>query len=250
MFFVDSGKPNASAEAPSFNFDYGDLKTGSGNSDNDDDNDDEGDHQAPSSSSSNQAPPAPPSLKSKMKKAAWVDPDDATLSVSLATNNRLRKLRDAPTEDKVGGAQYEARLRRQFERINPAPEWAAKARKKQSEKKRRRESGDVVELELDDADEAKRVNNDDDVDDGEGLEDLFSRTDGIVSKKSTRILEKGTIGVERLRDANQSAKSEGEIKALSFHPSPRVPVLMTASSDRRVRLYNVTSLSSNYLAQS
>ena len=53
------------------------------------------------------------------------------------------------------------------------------------------------------------------------------------------------LAVERLRDANQTARSEGNICALEFHPSPRVPVLMTASADRRVRLFNV-SLSTFY----
>ena len=33
------------------------------------------------------------------KKSAWIDPDDATLSVSLAGTRRLRKLRDVPGED-------------------------------------------------------------------------------------------------------------------------------------------------------
>lgn len=50
----------------------------------------------------------------KSKKApAWVDPDDAGLKVSLASDNRLRKLRDAPDEDVITGKDYELRLRRQ-----------------------------------------------------------------------------------------------------------------------------------------
>ena len=167
-----------------------------------------------------------PKVSTSKKASAWVDPDDATINVSLVTTKRLRKLRDAPSEDVVGGAQYEARLRREFERINPAPEWAMKARKKVREENKRRRIG-VGEA---------------DADDDGGLDELLSRTDGVLSKDRGKILDKGMIGVERLRDVNQSAKAEGEIKALSFHPFPRVPVLMTASTDRRVRLFTVSDL--------
>jgi U3 small nucleolar RNA-associated protein 18 len=54
-------------------------------------------------------------LDSRIKKtAAWADPDDQNIQVSLASDKRLRKLRDGPEEDKVGGRDYEARLRRQY----------------------------------------------------------------------------------------------------------------------------------------
>lgn len=47
------------------------------------------------------------------KSAAWADPDDQNIQVSLTSDKRLRKLRDAPQEDAIGGRDYEARLRRQ-----------------------------------------------------------------------------------------------------------------------------------------
>ena len=69
-------------------------------------------------SGSSVAPPKPTSaLASKSRKTkkapAWVDLDDAELKVSLASDNRLRKLRDAPDEDVINGKDYELRLRRQ-----------------------------------------------------------------------------------------------------------------------------------------
>jgi U3 small nucleolar RNA-associated protein 18 len=69
-------------------------------------------------SGSSVAPPKPTSaLASKSRKrkeaSAWVDPDDAELKVSLASDNRLRKLRNAPDEDVINGKDYELRLRRQ-----------------------------------------------------------------------------------------------------------------------------------------
>lgn len=56
--------------------------------------------------------------------AAWVDSDDDRILVSLASNPRLRKLRNTESEDLVNGREYTKRLRRQFERLCPVPDWA------------------------------------------------------------------------------------------------------------------------------
>lgn len=155
---------------------------------------------------------------------AWVDPDDSNIHVSLASHTRLRKLRDAPAEDIVGGREYERRLRRQYEQINPTPEWASKARKKLHPKRRRSTSAS----ELEDADEDEDV-----------IPDLLASTGGISGGKKPNVLTPGIISVDRLRDANQAAPAEGEIKSVQFHPSPQIPVLLTASADRRLRLFHV-----------
>lgn len=166
-------------------------------------------------------------LKSQ-KVPAWTDPDDTTLQVSLASDTRLRKLRDAPSDDAVGGRDYERRLRRQYERINPTPTWATNARNKLHPKKsKRRRSTASSGSDVDDQEE------------DEAVPDLWSSTGGILDNARSGTLQQGTLSVERLRDANQAAQSEGEIKTVQFHPSPQVPVLMTASADRRVRLFNV-----------
>lgn len=166
------------------------------------------------------------------KTPAWTDPDDTTLQVSLASDKRLRKLRDAPSDDAVGGREYERRLRRQYEKINPTPSWASNARKKlrsATSKRARSSTSSASEAE----------------DEGEDIfPELLSSTGGLLGGTTkSKALPQGTLAIERLRDANQAAQSEGGIKALQFHPSPRVPVLMTAGADRRVRLFNVcTSL--------
>ena len=73
--------------------------------------------------------------------AAWVDSDDERIVVSLASNPRLRKLRISEAEDLINGREYTRRLRRQFERLYPVPEWAhPSAARKQSQKKRGRTS--------------------------------------------------------------------------------------------------------------
>ncbi|KAN0101009.1 WD40-repeat-containing domain protein [Tylopilus felleus] len=165
-------------------------------------------------------------LRSSTRKApAWVDPDDANIQVSLTSHTRLRKLRDAPAEDVVGGREYERRLRRQYEQINPAPEWASKARKKLHPKRRRSASGSEAEVEVEDV-----------------IPDLLASTGGISGGRKPNTLTPGIISVDRLRDANQAAPAEGEIKSLQFHPSPQIPVLLTASTDRRLRLFHVDGL--------
>lgn len=47
------------------------------------------------------------------RKPAWVDDDDARVQISLASTNRLRKMRKNEDEDIVSGVVYEKRLRRQ-----------------------------------------------------------------------------------------------------------------------------------------
>ncbi|KAI0662344.1 WD40 repeat-like protein [Cubamyces menziesii] len=170
-----------------------------------------------------------PGPSTSRKASAWTDADDTTLEVSLATDKRRRKLRDALAEDTVGGRDYERRLRRQYEKINPTPEWASNARKRlhstSAAGKRRRSTSSETEAEEEDQQGA--------------LDSLLSGTRTVLADKRAKILPHGTLSIERLRDANLSAKAEGEIKAVHFHPSPQVPVLLTASSDRRLRLFTV-----------
>ncbi|KAF8272408.1 WD40-repeat-containing domain protein, partial [Lactarius quietus] len=163
------------------------------------------------------ASPAPRTPNPKSRKAtAWTDPDDASLEVSLASSARLRKLRDAPEEDAINGREYERRLRRQFVKMNPTPEWATAAARR---KRRRTDSGDDVG--------------------GLDLDTLVTSSGGILGHERRTRLDPGVLAIERLRDANQAAQAEGEVNALQFHPSPQVSMLLVASSDRRIRLFNI-----------
>ncbi|GAA5880998.1 hypothetical protein JCM3774_003063 [Rhodotorula dairenensis] len=55
-----------------------------------------------------------PALRSRnLRQAAWFDPADEQLQISLVGQKRLRKLRDAEGEDVVNGLEYETRLRKQ-----------------------------------------------------------------------------------------------------------------------------------------
>jgi U3 small nucleolar RNA-associated protein 18 len=103
-----------------------------------------------------------------------------------------------------------------FETINPIPEWAA-----QSKRKRKRD-----EMEVDD-DPLKSLNN------------LANTTASIIDAGRKQPLPKGTIDIERLRDANQASKTEGDVKAVMFHPSATVSVMLCAGGDRRLKLFNI-----------
>lgn len=94
LFFLDSGVDGAAADvaAPS-----------EMSSDSDSDDDDEETDQPP---------------------AVWHDSDDERLTVSLASQQRLRKLRVAESEDVINGKEYIRRLRRQYQQLHPTPEWA------------------------------------------------------------------------------------------------------------------------------
>ena len=172
-----------------------------------------------------EAPPASHLPKSR-KAPAWTDPDDASLEISLASSSRLRKLRDAPEEDAVKGPEYERRLRRQFVKMNPTPEWATASRRK-----RRRTEGADADVDADAHANANVATPD--------LDTLLTSSGGILGRKRRAYLEPGVLAIERLRDANHAAQAEGEVTATQFHPSPQLSMLLVASSDRRIRLFNV-----------
>ncbi|KAG5643054.1 hypothetical protein DXG03_001632 [Asterophora parasitica] len=209
LFFIDGGDAAPDAE-------LGDEHDSEEADDNAQDADSDAESHSSSSSVPRTQPPPPtnPLLKSR-KPPAWTDPSDPP-TVSLSAP-RLRKLRDAPTEETLPGREYEARLRRQYERINPEPAWASKARKV------RHEQGDEDEDEIG---------------------DLLASTEGILKKGKKVVLPAGALGIERLRDANLAAQASGtgEARVVAFHPSERVPVLCVGSADRRVRLFNVCAL--------
>lgn len=73
---------------------------------------------------------------------AWVDSDDERITVSLASHSRLRKLRITEAEDLINGREYTKRLRRQFERLYPVPDWANPSTIAKPKKRRRSNPGD------------------------------------------------------------------------------------------------------------
>ncbi len=123
--------------------------------------------------------------------------------VSLASNPRLRKLRVHEAEDLVNGKEYCKRLRQQFERLYPVPEWAnpnASRRGAKKEKRGRRSSaGSSSAGQLSSADEM-------DVDEGlstQPLAKLLQNADGLVRKETdgkTRKLRAEVLDIRRTKD--------------------------------------------------
>lgn len=82
----------------------------------------------PVSADFNESPETPSDAEDEdeeeSRAAVWHDSDDDRLTVSLASHQRLRKLRVTEAEDMISGKEYIRRLRRQFQQMNPVPDWA------------------------------------------------------------------------------------------------------------------------------
>ncbi|KAF9275235.1 U3 snoRNP protein [Linnemannia elongata] len=158
-------------------------------------------------------------------KPAWVDEDDKTLSISLKSANRLKKLRKQEAEDVVNGVDYEQRLRRQFEKVYPVPNWA----QPEGSRKRRRGGANAIDSDSDYSDEEQEQ---------EDSSILLTSSKGFLEKSNRlRILSSESITVTRVKNANQMGPSKSVIQSVEFHPNSQM--LLTAGFDRTLRLFQV-----------
>lgn len=196
------------------------------------------------------------------KKCVWNDPDDATLSIALQGKDvmaadgskigsaRLRRLREEVGESHISGAEYELRLRSQYEKLHPRPSWTSLRLFSQH-------AGGDDRDEEDESSSATIVN----AENGRDINDLLrsdtslidghsTQRDGPTRSESSKArgkLKAGDIELDRLRNANDAQTSQAMIaeedlagiEMIQFHPNPRASVLMTASKDRRVRLFQI-----------
>ena len=168
------------------------------------------------------------------RKPVWYDSDDDRLTVSLASNTRLRKLRDTEDDDVVTGREYIQRLRRQYERLHPTPEWVTYARKKRRTSNGAQRSGS-------DADSDVSMDDDDSLPSVKPLSELLrtagslTRTDSSTSNKR-RKLRPEVIDIQRTKDIVTSSTSS--IDTLQFHP--QYPLLLTAGPSSTVSLYHIS----------
>lgn len=134
--------------------------------------------------------------------AAWSDSDDERITVSLTSRTQLRKLRKTAEDDLITGKEYSRRLRKQFQLLNPVPEWVQNA-SKPARKKRRTSSGSEAtdssadEMDIDDegslsAPPLARL-----LQDVDALTRTTSSKDGVRKK---RRLREGTIDIQRMKD--------------------------------------------------
>lgn len=153
-------------------------------------------------------------LEENAATAAWHDSDDERIEVSLTAVPKLKKLRLTEEEDVVTGVEYARRLRAQFEKVYPVPDWALP-----SQARRRRGSESDSDIE----------------DEPVALAEMLRSATGFTRTSST-VRKPGTIDIRRLRDANHRARSQAAVQALAFHP--RLPLVMTGGYDRTLRLFH------------
>ncbi|RDL29926.1 putative UTP18 Possible U3 snoRNP protein involved in maturation of pre-18S rRNA [Venustampulla echinocandica] len=163
---------------------------------------------------------------------AWEDSDDDRLTVSLAGNSRLRKLRVTEEEDTVNGREYTRRLRRQFERLNPVPDWAKDATR--PTRRRRRSSA---------ASDSSVSSNDMDVDEADLstlplarlLQDAGALTRTTASPNKRPKLRPEVLDIQRSRDIPLVQPSS--ITSLSFHPE--YPVILSSGPASTLYLHHI-----------
>lgn len=165
--------------------------------------------------------------------AAWVDSDDERANVALLSNN-LKQYRRAPDEQTVSGAAYVSRLRSQYEKIYPRPEWADKFGDEKGGKKEEDEdySNEAEE------DSSVGINT-------AALASILNSTNNYI-KTSTKLLPPTKLDIMRLKDANISRRSRGGVYGMSFHPLH--PLLITGGTDRTLRIYHIDGRTNKFVS--
>ncbi|KAJ5721112.1 uncharacterized protein N7483_009046 [Penicillium malachiteum] len=165
--------------------------------------------------------------------AIWHDSDDENLAVSLSSHARLRKLRVAESEDVISGKEYIRRLRRQFQRMQPTPDWAnpelaAKRRKTGSDA----ESGAE---EIDSDDEAGYLSM-------QPLAKLLQNTTDLTRIEDNarsggkRKLRQEVLDIQRLKDVGKAQPSS--IDSLTFHP--HYPLLLSSGPASTLFMHHIS----------
>ncbi|CCG83409.1 Probable U3 small nucleolar RNA-associated protein 18 [Taphrina deformans PYCC 5710] len=178
----------------------------------------------------------------ELRPAVWHDSDDEKLQISLASAPRLRKLRRTEAEDAVNGTEYVRRLRTQFERVYPIPDWALPPKKR---RRARSIDSDASSSDLELNSDAEGI-----AMSADPLKALLRSSQSYAKTRKTSVRAPAKLDIKRLRDANHQAPSASAIQTLSFHPS--YPLMMTGGYDRTLRVYHIdgklnTPASSLYL---
>lgn len=168
---------------------------------------------------------------------AWVDSDDERITISLASQSRLRKLRITESEDLINGREYTKRLRRQFERLYPVPDWANPSTPVKPKKRRKSNEGDVSSGDAS-ADDMSIDSDDLSV---QPLAKLLQNATDIVkttsaSSSGRKKLRPEVIDVQRTKDV-------GLAQPVSTHPGDSASYTQLTSPARQKVLHNVPDLS-------
>lgn len=154
---------------------------------------------------------------------AWADSDDEKVSISLVSNDKLRKLRKTEHDASISGRAYINRLRSQFNKIYPPPSWVD-------------DVGDESEAGEEEDSAAADVAKDLQGSTNSLLEYLQSN-EAVLNDKPSSLLQPIKIDITRLKDANYKHLSKSAIQTMCFHP--RLPLLVTSGYDRTLRIYHI-----------
>ena len=164
---------------------------------------------------------------------AWKDDADEDLQVNLAAVNRTRKLRKTQEESVVNGADYQERLREQFNRANAhtgASSWAAVP----DEPSSRSGSGSDDDDDDDDDDDNSKKG---------ATKNILQSTASVIGTGQGGPLPPSELRVLRLKDANAMAPSGAAIQSVQFMRrtagGASTPLLLTAGYDKTLRLFSI-----------
>ncbi|KAI1823968.1 Indigoidine synthase A like protein-domain-containing protein [Xylaria intraflava] len=162
---------------------------------------------------------------------AWEDSDDERLTISLASATQLRKLRTSEADDVVSGTEYTLRLRQQYLRLNPLPEWARYAEEPPKKRRRRSSAGSLSSEASSEAEEGDDINTD-----ALPLDKLLRDASAIKGSTWTRAkkLRPEVIDIQRSRDIPDAHR---DITSLAFHPE--YPVLLSSSTSSALFLHHI-----------
>ncbi|KAK6201621.1 U3 snoRNA associated protein [Scheffersomyces amazonensis] len=160
------------------------------------------------------------------EEAAWHDSDDERVNISLLSSDKLKKLRKSENDVTISGRAYVARLKSQFEKIYPRPEWIDKLEEENDEEDN--------ENDIDDENDETSNNTNNDTN---AILKILANTQSFIITKQLKLISPSKISITRLKDANYQRLSKSAIQSLSFHHSH--PLLMTGGFDRTLRIYHI-----------
>ncbi|KAJ5533286.1 hypothetical protein N7494_009838 [Penicillium frequentans] len=165
--------------------------------------------------------------------AIWYDSDDERLAVSLAGQAKLRKLRVAESEDVISGKEYTRRLRRQFQRMHPTPEWANPELAAMRRNANSDSDASGEEMDSDEEDEqlsmqplAKLLQNATDL----------TRVEDNARSGGKRKLRQEVLDIQRLKDVGKAQPSS--VDSLNFHP--HYPLLLSSGPAATLFMHHIS----------
>ncbi|KAJ5387364.1 hypothetical protein N7509_009905 [Penicillium cosmopolitanum] len=166
--------------------------------------------------------------------AVWADSDDERIAVSLAGQAKLRKLRTTEDEDVINGKDYVRRLRKQFQRLHPTPDWAnpelaAKRRKVDSD------DSDADSAEDMDSDEEEQLSMQPLAKLLQNASDL-TRVEDNARTGGKRKLRQEVLDIQRLKDVGKTQPSS--VDSLTFHP--HYPLLLSSGPASTLFLHHIS----------